>query len=185
VYWRWAFAIVDDHPMGVGLNNWSHAVSKTYGARQGFRYEDYDDIKVSPEKADLPSINYAAPAHSLAALTLGELGYPGLALFGLVWIRWFYVGATFLWRRLNDDPMHRIAIGCLFGAGGMFLQSVTEWTYRQQENMFIFHLLMGGMASLYYARKHPIVVEEPEFDEEEEIEIEPAPIPAAVSRSAR
>src|SRR5207248_1345626 len=31
VYWRWAFEIVNDHPWGVGLNNWSHAVSKTYG----------------------------------------------------------------------------------------------------------------------------------------------------------
>ena len=71
IYWRWAGMIIEDDPFGVGLNNWSYAVSKTYGARVGFGYEDYDDIKNAPEKADLPSIRYAPPAHALAALTLG------------------------------------------------------------------------------------------------------------------
>lgn len=182
VYWRWAFAIVEDHPMGVGLNAWSHAVSKTYGPRLGFSYEDYDDIKSSPEKADLPSFRYAAPAHSLAALTLGELGYPGLFLFGLVWLRWFQMGATFLGRRLNSDPMHRMGIGFLFGAGGMFLQSVTEWTYRQQTNLFMFHLMMGALAALYAARKSPVT----EFEQEEDLledSIEDAPAAASYGRS--
>jgi hypothetical protein len=183
VYWRWAFLIVEDHPLGIGMNNWSHAVSKTYGAKLGFNYEDYDDIKVSPEKADLPSINYAAPAHSLAALTLGELGYPGLFLFNLIWLRWFQVGVTFLWRRLNPDPMHRLGIGCLFSCGGMFMQSITEWTYRQQANMYVFHIAMGAMGALYYLRKHapapePVV----EYDEEEEVEIEAPPVRVSAVR---
>lgn len=181
VYWRWAFLIVEDHPLGIGMNNWSHAVSKTYGAKLGFTYEDYDDIKVSPEKADLPSINYAAPAHSLAALTLGELGYPGLFLFSLVWLRWFQVGVTFLWRRLNPDPMRRLGIGCLFACGGIFLQSTTEWTYRQQPNMFVCHLIMGAMGALYYLRKHaPAPAPEPDVELiEDEIEIAAPPMPAA------
>jgi hypothetical protein len=185
VYWRWAFAIVKDHPMGVGINNWSYAVSKTYGPRLGYWYEDYDDIKVSPEKAELPSHRYAAPAHSLAALTLGELGYPGLILFGFVWLRWFQMGAAFLRRRLNPDPMHRLAIGFLFSAGGMFLQSITEWTYRQQTNMFIFHILMGALASLHFNRKHPLEEEQEEiFDDEEEIDIEATPVQTPVGRAA-
>ncbi|MDO8539910.1 MAG: O-antigen ligase family protein [Opitutaceae bacterium] len=153
IYWRWAKMIVDDDPFGVGLNNWSYAVSKTYGARVGFWYEDYDDIKVAPEKADIPSHRYAPPAHALAALTLGELGVPGLILFLIVWFRWFQMGATFLWRRLNRDPMHRLAIGFLFGTGGIFLQSVTEWTYRQPTMFLTFHLMMGALASLVYERQ--------------------------------
>ncbi len=153
VYFRWAGAILEDHPMGVGLNNWSYAVSKTYGPRLGFWYEDYDDIKGDPDKADLPSIRYAAPAHSLAALTAGELGIPGLILFGLVWLRWFQIGAGFLWRRLNADPMHRMGIGFLFAITGIFLQSVTEWVYRQSTLFLLFHLMIGGLASLHYARK--------------------------------
>lgn len=174
VYFRWASAILDDHPMGVGLNHWSYAVSKTYGPQSGFWYEDYDDIKGDPDKADLPSIRYAAPAHSLAALTAGELGIPGLIIFGALWLRWFQVGAGFLARRLNPDPMHRMGIGILFAICGIFLQSVTEWTYRQSTIFLTFYLLLGGLASLHYARRHPVpevVEEEPEF---EELEVEAA-----------
>lgn len=153
VYFRWAAMMVDDEPMGVGLNNWSYYVSKTYGAPLGFRYEDYDDIRTSPEKADLPAINYAAPAHSLVALTLGELGIPGIILLALVWLRWFTIGASFLWRRLNDDPMHRLGIGCLFGLGGVFLSNATEWTYRQSGIIFTCHIVVGVLASLHYVKK--------------------------------
>lgn len=160
IYWRWAKMMVDDDPFGVGLNNWSYAVSKVYGARVGFWYEDYDDIKVAPEKADIPSIRYAPPAHALAALTLGELGIIGLLIFLGVWFRWFQMGAMFLWRRLNRDPMHRIGIGCFFGIIGIFLQSVTEWTYRQPALFLTFHLMMGALASLSYERRRAVVPEE-------------------------
>ncbi|MEO5960250.1 MAG: hypothetical protein ABIR80_14135, partial [Opitutaceae bacterium] len=134
-------------------NNWSYYVSKTYGPRAGFNYEDYDDIKVSPEKADLPSMRYAAPAHSLAALTLGELGLVGLLILLLVWGRWFQMGARFLIGRLDGDPMHRLGIGFLFATCGIFFQSVTEWTYRHTALMFTFHILMGALASLYYEKR--------------------------------
>jgi hypothetical protein len=177
VYFRWAAAITDDHFFGVGLNNWSYYVSKIYGPRLGFSYEDYDEIQTSPEKADLPSIRYAAPAHSLAALTMGELGIPGLCLLLLVWFRWFYLGAGFLWGRLNPDPMHRLGIGCFFATWGIFLQSITEWTYRQTPLQFTFHTLVGVLASLYYARRHERVREEsPAPAGELEIEAEVVPV---------
>jgi hypothetical protein len=175
VYIRWARAIVDDYPLGVGLNNWSYAVSKTYGPRLGFWYEDYDDIKVDPDKADLPSILHAAPAHSLGALTAGELGIPGLIIFGLLWLRWFQVGAGFLWQRLNDDPMHRLGIGLFFGVGGIFLHSLTEWTYRQSTMFMTFHLMLGGMATLHYLRRHAPARSRQESMPDEVI-IEPMPI---------
>lgn len=181
VYFRWAAQMVEDHFFGVGLNNWSYYVSKTYGARLGFRYEDYDDIKNSPEKADLPAINYAAPAHSLVALTLGELGIPGLVLIGLVWMRWFQMGATFLWRRLNADPMHRLGIGCLFALSGVFLSNVTEWTYRQAGIIFTCHIVVGVLASLHYARRHERVevaeTAEDDDEDEDEFEIEAEVVP--------
>jgi hypothetical protein len=188
IYWRWAAAIVDDHPYGIGLNNWSYYVSKTYGPRLGYAYEDYDEIKVAPQMADLPSIRYAAPAHSLAALTIGELGIPGIILLLLVWFRWFQVGATFLRRRLNADPMHRLGIGCLFATWGIFIHSITEWTYRQTSLMFAYHILAGTMAALYYHRRQArkaeaeAVLEERQDDHEIEIEVEEIPEP--VRRSA-
>lgn len=180
VYFRWANLMVDEHPFGVGLNNWSYYVSKIYGAQLGFRYEDYDAIKNSPEKADLPAINYAAPAHSLVALTMGELGIPGLVVMALVWLRWFQMGTTFLWRRLNADPMHRLGIGCLFALAGVFFSNVTEWTYRQAGIIFTCHIVVGVLASLHYARRHEPVEETEnaeEVDQGDEFEIEAEVVP--------
>jgi hypothetical protein len=183
VYWRWAAAIVEDHPYGVGLNNWSYYVSKIYGPQLGYAYEDYDEIKVEPQMADLPSIRFAAPAHSLAALTIGELGIPGIILLLLVWLRWFQVGITFLRRRLNADPMHRIGIGCLFATWGIFVHSLTEWTYRQTSLMFAYHILAGTMAALYFHRKQQkqiaVVAAEEARESDAEIEIEVEEIPVA------
>lgn len=182
IYIRWAAAILEDHPLGVGLNNWSYAVSKTYGPASGFAYEDYDDVKMDPEKADLPSINRAAPAHSLAALTAGELGIPGLIVFGLVWLRWFWIGAGFLRRRLLDDPLHRLGLGILFATMGIFLQSVTEWTYRQSTLFLMFHLLLGGLASLHYLRRQAQHQQAPAVYAEEPDEFEPEAMPTPAGR---
>lgn len=185
VYLRWAGMILDDYPFGAGLNNWSYVVTKSYGPRLGFWYEDYDDIKVDPDKADVPSILRAAPAHSLAALTAGELGIPGLIIFGLLWLRWFQVGVGFVWRRLNSDPMHRLGIGFLFAVCGIFLHSITEWTYRQSTMFLTFHLMMGGLAALHYARKHAVAPAPAEEFEPEDIEIVATPIHASAVHQRR
>jgi hypothetical protein len=153
VYWRLVFEIDKDRPYGVGLNNWSYHVSKTYAARLGIKYDDYDSGRELIEDIDENPLNHSPPAHSLVVITWGELGMTGLIIFGLIWLRWFQMGVTFLRDRLNRDPMHRIGIGCLFSVVGIFLTSVTEWTYRQTPILFTFHVIMGCLASLYYEKR--------------------------------
>jgi len=153
VYLRWARAIIEDHPSGVGLGNWSFWVSKVYGPEAGFRYLSYDDPTISPKEIQLSNAVYAAPAHNLAALTVGELGVPGLILFMLIWARLFWMGASFLWTRRSDDPMRRIGIGLFFCMWGIFLQSLTEWVFRQTPIFLSFHILAGTLASLHYAKR--------------------------------
>ena len=151
-YLRLAKAIMADRPLGVGLNNWSHWVSKTYGPRIGTPYEDYDDLTSVPDREEVESFNYAAPAHNLGALVVGELGVPGLLLFAFLWMRWFQMGLCFVWRRV-PAAMHRLGVGILFGIGGVFLQSVTEWTFRQTHIFLTFHVLLGVLASLYHVHR--------------------------------
>ncbi|HUR57308.1 MAG TPA: O-antigen ligase family protein [Opitutaceae bacterium] len=159
MYWRIAFAIAEDRPYGVGLNNWSYHVSKTYAARIGVVYDDYDSGRELIEDIDTNPLNHSPPAHGMAVLTWGELGMPGLVILGLVWLRWFQMGASFLRGRLNSDPMHRLGVGFLGSTTGIFLHSATEWTYRQTPIVFTFHVMMGCLASLYYARQHSKVEE--------------------------
>ena len=163
-YIRVAEAIVDDHWFGIGLNNWSYWVSNNYGPKLGYRFVRYRGIDKEPSTVIPSGSNVdeaqAAPAHCLAALTAGELGIAGLFLLALLWLRWFQMAASFLWKRLAN-PMHRVGVGIFFGFGGIFLQSLTEWVFRQSPIFYVFHILLGTLMSLYYlkrqARRIPVV----------------------------
>jgi len=170
-YFAIAGAIVQEQRFGVGLNNWSYWVSKTYGKRVGVDvYQDYDTIPKSileaPEIYDLAP-NYAPPAHNLGVLTLGEMGWPGLILFCLLWLRWFQMGFVFLWSR-TPEPLRRMGVGFFFATLGVFLQSLTEWVYRQTPILLTFHIVLGCLASLYYIKRHakPSQREAAEIDDE-------------------
>ena len=151
-YLRQAGVILEDRPWGVGLNNWSYWVSRKYGSELGMRYENYDDIAFPPPNDLLPTYRYAAPAHNLGALTAGELGWAGLAVISVLWLRWFQLGAHFL-RTRRAGTLHRVGIGLFFGGLGVFLQSQTEWTFRQTQIFLTFHLLAGVLASLHHQRR--------------------------------
>lgn len=153
-YLRLAMAISEDRFFGVGLNNWSYWVSKKYGALVGRPYDDYGVLQGSkPDDQTVENLVWAAPAHNLAALTVGELGVPGLMLFSLLWLRWFHMGMRFLFRR-TPESMHRLGVGIFFSLCGIFLHSLTEWTFRQSHIFLTFNILIGTLASLCHARCH-------------------------------
>jgi len=155
-YIRVAEAIVSDQVFGVGLNNWSYWVSEKYGPRLGYRFVHYKGTDVEPSTVIPPESNVdeaqAAPAHSLGALTAGELGIPGLILFAIVWMRWFQMAASFLWPR-TTDPLRRIGVGLFFALCGIFLQSLTEWVFRHSPIYYVININLGVLASLYYLKK--------------------------------
>ncbi len=154
IYLRLASMLATDHFFGVGLNNWSYHVSQTYGAKLGFRFVDYAYLTsvYGTEDEELFADSYlAAPAHNLAALTLGELGVPGLLLFAALWVRWFFMGAAFL-PLPREEPLRVMGVGLFFATCGIFGQSLTEWTYRQAPILFTFYILLGALASLTAVR---------------------------------
>jgi len=60
-----------------------------------YRGSDHVPSDIIPPESNVDEAQ-AAPAHNLGALTLGELGIPGLALFAIIWLRWFQMGGSFL-----------------------------------------------------------------------------------------
>jgi hypothetical protein len=155
-YIRVAVAIAEDQMLGVGLNNWSYWVSEKYGPKLGYRFVKYRGTDTEPSTVIPPGSNVdeaqAAPAHSLGALTAGELGLPGLVLFAFLWIRWFQMALSFLWPR-TPEPMRRMGVGILFGLSGLFLQSLTEWVFRHSPIYYTAHILLGVLASLYWLKR--------------------------------
>jgi len=170
-YLRLARLMVEERFFGVGLNNWSYAVSKTYGKQLNTPYSDYDNIPSDFNENEDLNMNFAAPAHNLCALTVGELGVPGLILFLLMWLRWFQMAAGFLWRR-QRTTVHLLGIGLFFGLAGVFLQSLTEWIFRQTAIYLTMHAMIGALASLYAIRKEAKQeVEAEPFEEVPEYEL--------------
>jgi hypothetical protein len=156
-YFRLAKLIVADRFFGVGLGNWSYWVSNEYGPRDGSPYKPYVGTSEPPDMVNPKGLEtaQAPPAHNLGALTVGELGWPGLVLFAVVWLRWFQMGLGFVWRR-KADPLFRIGTGLFFSVCAAFFQSLTEWEYRQTPILFMFHILLGVLAALHWRRRNPL-----------------------------
>ena len=176
-YFRQAGVILEQNPFGIGLNNWSYWVSKEYGKQAGMNYETYDDIAYAPPSEIMPMYRFAAPAHNLGVLTVGEIGWAGLAVLMLLWVRWLTMGAGFLFRRPQEVVQH-VGIGLMFGFLGVFLHSFTEWTFRQTEIFLSFNLLAGTMAALVSLRREAAVAART-TGEETPAEWQPAPLQAA------
>jgi hypothetical protein len=180
-YIRLAGAMAADRPFGVGPNNWSYWVSNEYGPKLGWHFVPYIGTEKEPSHLVPAGRNIddaqAAPAHSLWALTAGEMGYGGLAIFLLLWFRWLQMGWSFLRKRV-DDPMRRIGVGIFFGFCGTFLQSLTEWVFHQTPIFYTFNIMAGVLASLYFLKKHPVQTTVPQTetteDSEWEVVVEPA-----------
>lgn len=181
-YIRVAKAIVHEQWLGVGLNNWSYWVSNKYGPRLGYRFMPYWGVDVEPSDVIPSGSNVdeaqAAPAHSLGALTLGELGVPGFVLFTFVWLRWFQMGASFLWPR-TKDPLRRVGVGLFFACWGIFLQSLFEWVFRHLPVYYTFHILVGVLASLYYLRRQRVLELAQQREPDEAVRVLPAARAAA------
>ncbi|NRD64758.1 hypothetical protein HRD49_23670 [Corallococcus exiguus] len=146
----------EDHVFGVGLNNWSYAVSNQYGRMIGFGYIPYTGTEEAPPKGPIPAGSnvdaaQAPPGHSLYLITLGETGWPGGVLFAGVWLSWFKMGASFFLKR-SPALRSRFGIGVFFGLLGAFAQSFSEWEYRQTPLLFLLHILLGTLAAVYPAR---------------------------------
>jgi hypothetical protein len=154
-YIRMAKAIAGERFFGVGLNNWSYWVSNRFGPQHGYKFvpykgTDHEPSDVVPSDSNVDEAQ-AAPAHNLDALTIGELGIPGLAIFSILWLRWFQMGASFVFKR-SRDPLSRIGVGIFFGSCGMYLQCLTEWVFRHLPLYYTFHVMIGVLMSLYYLK---------------------------------
>jgi hypothetical protein len=155
-YINLAGMIVDEDFFGCGLNNWSYWVSNTYGAQAELHYIPYVGTDAPPPVAKLRKEAHvdslqAPPAHSLYAITLGETGWPGVVLFGVVWLYWAHMTGSFFFKR-SPAFLSRFGVGAFAGLVGAFGQSFSEWAFRETSILFAVHILLGAAAAAYPSR---------------------------------
>jgi hypothetical protein len=152
-----ARGIVEREPFGCGLNNWSWCVSNRYGPIVEQYYGPYVSTDVVSPRHRLRrhahvDNQHAAPAHSLYAITLGETGWPGVVLFGIVWARWFMIASQFLFKR-SSTLASRFGSGVFGALIGAFGQSFSEWEIRQTPLAFLLHILLGAIAAAHAGKR--------------------------------
>ncbi len=103
-----------DHSLGVGLNNFTHVLTYTD------KYRAHIQVMANEEQAGV--------AHHLYKLLAAEMGYPGLGLFLLILLRFFWRAIRTVWKR-KDLPAG-LAFGLFLGWSAVFAGSLLEWCFR-------------------------------------------------------
>jgi O-antigen ligase len=133
-----ARSMAADHPLGVGLGNFS-----------AWSWNGYAE-QVSP---DLPP---GTPPHNIWYHTLGETGWPGLLVFAFIWVRFALLSTTIL-RAQRTDPLITLAIACLIAIIVMHVQSLCQLVYRQSPIYMMTRIFMGVVVAVRFQQKsrHP------------------------------
>ncbi len=124
--------MASDHLLGVGLNNFSHALTETQ------RYRAHLTVTAGEEQGGV--------VHDIYRLTAAEMGVAGLVLFVLVLGRFAWMALLDTLRRVSTAGA--VQGGLLSGvmlnhAGGML-----EWTFRITPVLYLFAILTGLSVAL-------------------------------------
>lgn len=126
LYEKEAAMMLDEHPFGIGLNQWSHVSSKLgYGRRAGLEPQDRGGL-----------------AHHIYWLTAAELGYHGWVAFLILLAAPFRWGVPRLWKD-RTDVRGDVLAGALVGLLVMAIHGTLEWAFRQTQVGYVFWSVMA------------------------------------------
>ena len=122
--------MASDHPLGVGIGNFSTYSWLKYGRAVNLN-------------------EYGTQAHNLWFLTLGELGYPGLFAFIFYWLRCASIGMPFLFRQ-RKSMIYAAAASAAAALLIGHIQFMLQLSYRQTSIFMLTKILMGIIVSCWY-----------------------------------
>lgn len=127
-----AKAMLADHPLGIGLNQYSHVLENGgYADRFGMPPGDRDGL-----------------AHQIYWLTAAELGWLGMfAYLWLIVMPWWVAARGAL--RFKGDLRGDILLGCAAGMTVMHIHGTAEWIARQTSMMYLFWTVAGLAVAMY------------------------------------
>ncbi len=129
-----AHDIINERPIGVGINNYSYAIGKTHFGEKA---------PLNAERIDRDD----GVAHHIYLLTGSEIGIHGLIAFFLM-IGGILYRCLWLIRKSRNNLVTVYAIGILAGMITLHVQGVLEWVFLQTNIWFIFCALSGTVVAL-------------------------------------
>lgn len=119
-----------DHPLGVGINNFSAVLTKES------RYNGHITVMADEEQSGV--------CHHIYLLTCAELGYGGIAAFLLIILRW--AGRSLIYAFKSKEMEGLILFGLLFGFITLHISGLLEWGLRITPVTFLF-VICGAVSA--------------------------------------
>lgn len=132
---RAARAMATDHPLGVGVNQFSYVLTNTP------KYSDYIRVMAAEKQKGV--------CHQVYWLTAAEMGWIGLAVFVMVILRFLWHASFEAFRRRGFDGLIQASIA--LGMLALHLSGFLEWVFRITPIFHLFLLCCGlsvGLAEL-------------------------------------
>jgi hypothetical protein len=134
-----AHAMLYDHPLGVGLNNFSWELT------EHTEYRRFLVVMANEREAGV--------CHHIYNLTAAELGWPGLILYLAIMLS--FVWMAFRASLLSKSLESQLLFGLMLGALALHLQGFLEWGFRITPIMQNFTIATGlivGLANREWAK---------------------------------
>ena len=159
-------AMVADHPMGVGWNNYGRMINHPN------RYGDHIDAYHRSVGNKVDKAYQKGISESLYYLILAENGYLSLVLWGAFCGLFLFYNARAA-MTFRSDIIGGYSIGLFAGCGVIYLQSTLERVLTQPRNMALWFLLLGAAARIEMWRRKEMALRkqpvrrETQFDRDE------------------
>jgi hypothetical protein len=122
--------MLKDHFFGVGMGN--------YSAYSWYKYAEKVDEKMFP----------GTPAHNFIFLNLAELGYLGLLMILLIFLRFFQISFLLLKEKLSLAD-RSFVYSLVIGVSLMLFQEFLNFSYRQMPVLFTFMIFSGALVAKF------------------------------------
>lgn len=129
-----AIAMANNHPLGVGINNYSYVINNTSYSR------------FIPDPVDRGIV------HNIYLLHACEMGWGGLVVFLLMIGNFFVIGIRTIIRR-HDNVVSVMATGIVVAMFTLWFQSLLEWLFRQTYVTVEYFMFAGILAALPRVQK--------------------------------
>jgi len=138
-------AMLSDHPLGIGINQYSLVVT-----RDAY-FERASTARERPRHPLDEKLLYGGIVHNIYWLTAAELGYPGILAFGWLLLSPLCMANWHGWHTRND-VRGDLLLGMGIGLFGLYLHGILEWTFRQTQIAYLFWIATATTASLVRVR---------------------------------
>ena len=131
-YNKKAKLMAKENILGVGIGNFS--------AWSWLKYAAEVDEELPP----------GTPPHNLWFINLGELGYPGVLAFLIIWLKFYWISLISLFKNRQNYFLLTVGASCLAASLALHFQSMLQLGFRQSPQYFLMVIITSIVVAIHH-----------------------------------